>query len=81
MKKALVALLFVGVASPAWADGHRSHFCSHRVNWDAPAPVTCETVRAYVSQFGLVQARSIAQANGMTAAQERRASRCLASND
>jgi len=40
-----------------------------------------ETVRAFVSQVGLAAAKAMAQANGMTAAQEHRAKRCLASRD
>ena len=43
--------------------------------------MTCETVRAYVSQLGLVQAKALARANGMTAAQEWRAMQCLANRD
>ena len=31
--------------------------------------VNCETVRAYVAQVGLVQARNLARAAGMTAGQ------------
>jgi len=40
--------------------------------------MTCETVRAYVSQVGLATATAIARANGMTAVQERKARQCLA---
>jgi hypothetical protein len=39
--------------------------------------ISCETVRAFVAQVGLVQARAIALAHGMTAAEERRARHCL----
>jgi hypothetical protein len=39
--------------------------------------ITCEMVRAYVAQVGLVQARADAAAHGMTASQERRARACL----
>ena len=39
--------------------------------------VSCETVRAFVAQMGLDQARAIALAHGMTRSQERRARRCL----
>ena len=41
--------------------------------------ITCEMVRAYVAQVGVVQARAIALAYGMTASQEQRARRCLGS--
>ncbi len=40
-------------------------------------PLNCDIVRAYVAQVGLVQARALAMANGMTASQERRAKACL----
>ena len=62
MKTALLILVFVATACPALAD---SQF-------------TCETVRAYVKQVGFVQAKAVARAAAMTAAQERRASRCFA---
>ena len=51
-----------------------------RANRAEPA-ITCQTVRAYVSQVGVVAAKAIARANGMTASQERRARQCLASRD
>ena len=71
MKTTLLMLLFVAAASPALADPHRA-------NRAEPA-MTCETVRAYVSQMGLTAAKAVARANGMTASQERRARQCLAS--
>ena len=40
--------------------------------------ISCETVRAFVAQVGLVQARALARAQGMTAWQERLARHCLA---
>jgi len=73
MKTTLLMLLFVTAASPVLSDPHRA-------NRAEPA-VTCETVRAYVSQVGLVAAKAIARANGMTPGQERRARQCLASRD
>ena len=39
--------------------------------------ISCETVRAFVAQVGVVQARAAALAHGMTAWQERLARRCL----
>jgi hypothetical protein len=39
--------------------------------------ISCATVRAYVAEVGLVQARAVARAHGMTAWQERLARRCL----
>jgi hypothetical protein len=52
MKTTLLMLLFVTAASPVLADPHRA-------NRAEPA-VTCETVRAYVSQVGLAAAKAIA---------------------
>ena len=55
----------------------------HRVYAEKPAGahahITCEMVRAYVAQVGLVQARAMAQSAGMTADEERRAKHCLQS--
>lgn len=73
MKTTLMMLLFVAAASPALADPHRAN--------RAEPGITCETVRAYVSQVGLLAAKAVARANGMTASQERRARQCLASRD
>ena len=42
-----------------------------------PIHISCETVRAYVAQVGLEQAREVALAHGMTPWQERLARRCL----
>ena len=72
MKASLLMLVFVA-ASPVLADPHRAG--------RAESSITCDTVRAYVSQMGIVAAKAMARANGMTAAQERRARQCLASRD
>ena len=42
-----------------------------------PTHISCEMVRAYVGQVGVMQARAVALAAGMTPAQERRAAHCL----
>ena len=42
-----------------------------------PTHISCETVRTYVGEVGVVQARAMALAAGMTLAQERRAAQCL----
>jgi|HubBroStandDraft_1064217.scaffolds.fasta_scaffold699639_2 hypothetical protein len=42
--------------------------------------ITCEMVRAYVAQMGLVQARADATAYGMTASEEQKARVCLQQN-
>ena len=73
MKTSLLMLVFVAAASPVLADPHRAD--------RAELSITCDTVRAYVSQMGIVAAKAMARANGMTAAQERRARQCLASRD
>jgi hypothetical protein len=73
MKIVLLTLLFAGSASPVMADPYRA-------NRAEPA-ITCQTVRAYVSQVGLAAAKAIARANGMTPVQERRARECLASRN
>lgn len=52
-----------------------------RTDRDKPAGshanITCDMVRAYVAQVGLVEAKAVAQSAGMTASDERRAMRCL----
>jgi hypothetical protein len=78
MKPALLMLLFVAAASPALADPNRVDQHSGLAAWGQPWTISCEAVRAYVSQVGLAQAKATARANGMTAAQEWLASRCLA---
>jgi hypothetical protein len=67
----------------AYADAHR-HAWDHRDSVRKPeaagtahAQITCGMVRAYVAQVGLSQARAMALSAGMTAAEERRARRCL----
>jgi hypothetical protein len=71
MKIALLMLLLVATARPVLA-------APHRANRAEPSTMTCEIVRAYVSQVGLATATAIARANGMTAVQERKARQCLA---
>jgi hypothetical protein len=75
MKTALLTLLLVATANPVSAGS------LNRANRVETSTITCETVRAYVSQLGLAQAKLLARANGMTAVQERRARQCLASRD
>jgi hypothetical protein len=65
------------------ASHHRVHQATshHRDYAEKPASshahITCDMVRAYVAQVGLVQARAMAQSAGMTTSEERRAMRCL----
>jgi hypothetical protein len=53
----------------------------HRAYAEKPAGahgnITCDMVRAYVAQVGLVQAKAMAQSAGMTVSEEHRAMRCL----
>jgi hypothetical protein len=81
MRSALLVVLLVGAAGPAWAHTHRFYPGAGRADWATPSAITCETVRNYVSLVGLAQARAMARANGMTDDQERRAKRCLARSD
>ena len=92
-KTALLALVVVAVSSPSTAKSHYEHhhhhvyrdaFRDHHHDYgDRPssshAHITCDMVRAYVAQVGLVQARAMALSAGMTASEERRAKRCLES--
>jgi hypothetical protein len=80
MKIALLMTIFVATASPALANSYRT-YDSDQTRWNDSSHVNCETVRAYVAQVGLAQARTLARAAGMTAGQEWRARRCLAKRD
>jgi hypothetical protein len=81
MKVALLTLFFVAGASPGWANRHHASQDSGDTAFVETSMITCETVRSYVRQLGLVQARAVARASGMTAAQEWRARQCLARRD
>ena len=73
-KTAVLTCIFVTAAYPALAR-HHSH---HRDRATAShSRVSCETVRAYVAQVGLAQAKAMAQAAGMTHSEEREAAQCL----
>jgi hypothetical protein len=74
MKTALLMLLSVAVVDPVLAASN----LASRIDRSS---ITCETVRAYVGQVGLAQAKAIARASGMTVAEERRARQCLARAD
>ena len=62
MKTALLMLILLATAAPASADEMQ---------------ISCEMVRAYVSQVGLIEAKAQARAAGMTVQQERRARQCF----
>ena len=69
----------------AW-QAYRAHPAARHVyqasqpaaNVGSHSNITCDVVRSYVAQVGLAQARAMAAAAGMTAAEERRARECLA---
>jgi hypothetical protein len=81
MKTALMLLLLVAAATPALAHPHRVDHYSGQAPGSEPSSVNCETVRSYVMEVGLVQARALARARGMTSSQEWRARQCLAKRD
>lgn len=74
MKTALFAVILVAAACPALAKSHRVY--QHN-NPAAHSSITCEMVRSYVAKVGVEQAKAMAQAAGMTAAEEVRARHCL----
>jgi hypothetical protein len=65
----LLSAIALAVACPASAQAKTWQVRTWRIS--------CEAVRAYVAEVGLVQARTVALAHGMTAWQERLARRCL----
>lgn len=81
MKIALFMMILVTSASPVTANPYRPYHDSDQTQWDEASHVDCGTVRSYVAQVGLVQARTLARAAGMTGGQEWRARRCLAKKD
>jgi hypothetical protein len=81
MKITLLMMILVTTVSPVLANPYRTYHDSDQTGWDQSSHVDCGTVRAYVAQVGLVQARTLARAAGMTAGQEWRARRCLANRD
>lgn len=62
MKIALLILICLAATNPALAD---------------ELQISCETIRAYVAQVGLMEAKAQARAAGMTVQQERRARQCF----
>jgi hypothetical protein len=73
-KTCLLLSILVISSYPAVAKHHYPHreraATSH-------SRISCETVRAYVAQVGLAQAKAMAQAAGMTESEERQAVQCL----
>ena len=81
MKTALLILIFVAAGSPASTKPHHAYHSSGQAARSESSHINCATVRAYVGQLGMVQAKALARAAGMTASQERRARRCFAEKD
>jgi hypothetical protein len=81
MKTALLMLTFVAAASPVLAKPYHAYPNSGQAARSESSHVSCDTVRAYVGQVGLVQAKALARAAGMTASQEQRARRRFAKKD
>ncbi len=75
-KGGLLTLALISFAAPAMAHPHHTSQSTSAVR--APSHIDCTMARAYVGETGLVRAREMAPAAGMTAAQERKAQRCLA---
>jgi hypothetical protein len=78
MKGALLILILVASGSPLLANQYGDYQRLGRAARGESSSINCETVRYYVGQMGLEQAKALARAAGMTASQEWRARRCLA---
>jgi len=70
----LLFFIFVASCYPAVAKHHVHH---REGATTSPSRISCETVRSYVAQVGLAQAKAMAQAAGMTETEERQALQCL----
>jgi hypothetical protein len=73
-KTGLLFFIFAASCYPAIAKHHYPHRQGATVSHSR---ISCETVRAYVAQVGMAQARAMAQAAGMTETEERQARQCL----
>ena len=78
MKAALLILISVTAASPVLAKPYHAYQNAGHAARSKSSHISCATVRAYVGQVGMVQAKALARAAGMTASQERRARQCFA---
>lgn len=72
---ALIALVLVDLGCSALAEPLNLQQNSSTTS--APWPISCHLVREYVGQVGMVRARAMALAAGMTPTQVLRARRCL----
>jgi hypothetical protein len=80
MKTALLMLIFVAGGNPALAKPYHAYQNSGQTVPAESSYIDCDAVRAYGGQTGLVQAKALARAAGMTASQERKARLCFAKN-
>ena len=71
MKTALLMLIFVAAGNQASAKPYHVYQNSGQAARSECSHINCGTVRAYVGQVGMVQAKALARAAGMTASQER----------
>ncbi len=78
MKTVLLMLIFVAGGSQALAKPYHAYQNSGQAAQAESSRINCDRVRAYVDQVGLVQAKALARAAGITASQERRAGLCFA---
>ncbi len=76
----LVSLSYPSMAKIHYAYRHKAHHAYRQGSNDRHPHVSCEMVRAYVSQVGLTQAKAMAQSAGLSASEQRRAMRCLEKN-
>jgi hypothetical protein len=75
MKRTALLIVILGAVSyPAIAK--QRYFHRERAT-SSHSRITCEMVRAYVAQVGLAQAKTMAEAAGMTETEEREAVRYL----
>ncbi|MFY9835877.1 MAG: hypothetical protein WAK55_05310 [Xanthobacteraceae bacterium] len=74
-KTALLIFISLAVSYPAIAKQRHHHHREHAAT--SHSDITCEMVRAYVAQVGLVQAKAMAQAAGITESEKREAVQCL----
>ena len=74
-KTTLLIFISLAVSYPAIAKQRHHHHREHPAT--SHSGITCEMVRAYVAQVGLVQAKAMAQAAGITESEKREAVQCL----
>jgi hypothetical protein len=74
-KTSLIALVLATTACPVLAKPHRVGLQQNSLG--THSSINCAMVRSYVAQVGLEQAKAMAEAAGMSAAEEARARRCL----